>query len=82
MSDSGNPNNPPPYGPSTPLQVDLWESSQAQSAAYSDQTDFQYQIVVDANTQNGVLTYPPGAGSQGPGTFFSNGNPPNEGNQP
>lgn len=72
-----NPNNPVPGEPSTPLQVALWESAQAQSQAYSEQTDFMYQQSLPTDG-----TFAPGQGSQGPGTFFTNGQPPNAGNQP
>lgn len=72
-----NPNNPVPGEPSTPLQVELWESAQIQSQAYSEQTDFMFNLSLP---EDGVFL--PGQGSQGPGTFFTNGKLPNEGNTP
>ena len=83
----GNPNNPSPGEPTTPLGVELWEAAQIQSEAYSDQTDFAYQQYLEKYSvpilpSGSAVVFPLGAGSVGPGTFFSNGNPPNEGNQP
>ena len=72
-----NPNNQTPGLPSSPLQVELWKSAQIQSQAYSDQTDFMFQLQQPAD---GV--YQLGKGSQGPGTFTTNGKLPNDGNNP
>jgi len=77
MVDSVNPNNQQPGEPSSPLQVALWENAQAQSAAYSDQTDFNCQL---KQPEDGV--YQLGQGSISQGTFFTNGQPPNAGNTP
>jgi len=84
---SSNPNNATPGLPSTPLQVELWESSQAQSAAYSDQTDFVYEQYLEKYSvpilpAGSAVVFPLGAGSVGPGTFVTNGEPPNAGNEP
>jgi len=72
-----NPNNQDAGQPSSPLQVELWLNAQAQSQAYSEQTDFAFDLVQPVD---GV--YELGKGSQARGTFFTNGLPPNAGNQP
>jgi hypothetical protein len=54
------------------LAIGLWTQAQAQSAAFSERTDIRYQRELDLT--GGV--YQPGQGSIGPGTFFTNGNPP------
>ena len=64
--------------PSSPLQIELWTSAQMQSQAYSEQTDFAFDLVQPAPGE----AYPLGAGSQARGTFFTNNKPPNAGNQP
>jgi hypothetical protein len=77
VADLDNPENPIPGKPSTPLQIQLWEHAQLQSQAYSEQTDFMYDL---NQPVDGV--YQPGQGSQARGTYVTNGTLPNEGNTP
>ena len=54
------------------LATGLWENAQKQSEANSDRTTLIYNETLPPD---GV--YKPGEGSRGPGTFFTNGQPPN-----
>jgi hypothetical protein len=86
-----NPNNPVNGLPSTQMEVQNWTDAQARSRVNSQNADravFNFnqahrQSVFNPDTGqfSFITVYPPGTGSLTGGSFFSNGNPPNEGNQ-
>jgi len=61
--------------PTTPLGVQLWDSSQAQSQAYANIQNAAYAAYLIAHP-----VFAPGEGSVAKSTFFTNGQEPNTGN--
>jgi hypothetical protein len=66
---------------SVPIGVSLWNNSQAQSAAYAETTNFNYDEYILAHTVLGTVVFAPGEGSVPPSSFETTGTEPNTGNE-